>query len=491
MATAPADRLAREAEKRAPVFREPVDIAAPGHAVTTSWSAVAGVTAAEVTSANLTLYPAVAEETHDNANFGSNGAGWSITVPARRRIKAIALVGLKQPGQSTLTDALPSGMRLSVAFPPVQGGGFDTPRFSVPAVGPDNAVPPTLTGASFSSGVLRMTPAIAATRVRVALVTGANPPEFSDQATELTKVNLTTHAAAQNAKVIGPDGTVVWEMPEFDPDAVPAEVDLRHVLEAEFNRRVQSGGPFEATCTIVADTPARMGVVSGRATGFLLRVEGGVARSVLEGDPATPAFDDFASETPQSATGDLTIRYDGIRILETVSDPIPAGPSQPVSGAIVATAAAVRALPPLALEGLSPARVGVFGRAPEACELAIEFVNSINATGAPIAPPAVVAVEAGGSLRTHWAELPANLVLAGAAAVRVRANSGRFSGRSTRPVSRSSGWQSSIPIRAAARSSSDRRSLRRSTRPNRIGRRSPIRPRCCAGRRRRGAPICS
>jgi hypothetical protein len=53
-------------------------------------------------------------------------------------------------------------------------------------------------------------------------------------------------------------------------------------------------------------------------------------------------------------------------------------------------------------------------------------VASINGTGAPLAPPAVVAVEAGGPLRTHWAELTPHLVLAGAGGIRVRANRGRF-----------------------------------------------------------------
>ena len=424
-----------------------VSIAPPGHAVSVSWNPVAGATKAEVTRAALTIYPAVAEETHADATMRADGAGWSIDVPAKRRVKALALVGLKQPGGDVLTGGLPGGMRLTVAFPQVQGGGFDTPRFAVPQVGRDNAVPPTLTGASFSSGVLQMTPATAASRVRVALVTGDNPSSFADQATELTRVNLTTHAAARNAKVTGPDGTVVWEVPEFDPDAEPADIDLRHVLEAALTPQVAGGGPLQAAFTITADAPARASVSFGGASGFLVRVEDGVVRTVLEGDPVEPAFADFAAETPNGATGDLTVRYEGVRILETVSDAIPAGPKGPalqgsqgpalqgsqgpalhaVSGVIVGPAEAVRALPPHALDGHSPARIGIYGRAPEACELAVEFVaTSGEVAGAALAPPAVLVIEPGGELRTHWAVLPEDAALTGASGVRVRANSGRF-----------------------------------------------------------------
>jgi hypothetical protein len=408
------------------ILLDPVDIAAPGHVLSVSWNPVAGATAAEVTSASLTLLPAVAEETHASATFRSDGAGWSIDIPAKRRLRAIALVGFKQPGGNTLTESLPPGMRLSVAFPPVKGGGFDSPRFAVPPVNRDHAVPQTLTGAMFSGGVLRMTPATDASRVRVALVDGENPSSFNDQPTELTRVNLTTHAAARNAKVTGPDGVVAWQVPEFDPDAEPVEIDLRQVLEAAFSTQARSGKTLEATITIVADAPAKAVVVLDRIGGFLVRAEDGVVRTVLEGDPATPEFAGaFASEQPASVVGDLTIRYDGIRILETVSDPLPAATA--IAGVVVGPGEAVRAFAPQALEGRRPARIGLFGRAPEACELAVEFVQMIGDTaGPPLSPPAVIAVTPDSGFRTHWAMLPDDRELTGAAGIRVRANSGRF-----------------------------------------------------------------
>ncbi len=427
------DRVARSRERL--LLPDPVDIAPPGHTVTVAWSPVAGATAAEVTTASMTLYPAVAEQTHDNANVRADGGGWSIDVPAKRRVRGIALVGLKQPGGNALTESLPAGMRLSVAFPPVQGGGFDAPRFAVPPVSRDNAVPQTLTGASFGGGVLLLRPATAASRVRVALVDGANPSSFTDQPTELTRVNLTTHSTARNAQVVGPDGVVAWQVPEFDPDAEPADIDLRHVLEASFNSQARSGQPLQAAFTVSAEAPARAAVSLNRTAGFLLRAEEGVVRTVLEGDPAVPAFaGPFADEAPAAATGDLTVRYDGIRILETVSDSLPGDAlpgSAAVSGVVIGPGEAVRTFPPQALAGRRAARIGLFGRAPEACELAIEFVPMSGETPGPaagpaLAPPAVVAVAAGSGLRTHWAELPDGLPLDGAGGIRVRANSGRF-----------------------------------------------------------------
>lgn len=420
------DRIDR-VDRLAP--RPTVDIAPPGYALAVSWAPVPGATKAEVTSAPLTLYPAVVEETHVDATLRADGGGWSIDVPARRRVSRISLRGFKQPGGSTLSDALPAGMRLSVAFPPVSGGGFDSPRFSVPQVGRDHAVPPTLTGASFSGGVISLSKATAASRVRVALVDGANPSEFNDQPTELTRVNLTTHAVAANATVTGPDGAVLWQMPEFDPDLPAAQVDLRHAFEAALNARLAAGEPLETACIVAADAPARMSVVFGGVSGALVRVDDGIVRSVVEGDPAALAVEAFAAETPSSAIGDLTIRYDGIRILETVSDPLPGGP---LSGVIVGQTAALRGLPPRALESYAPARIGLFGRAPEDCELSVEFVagaaggaTDVSATPA-LTAPAVIAITAASGMRTHWAELPAGAAVSQASGIRVRANRGRF-----------------------------------------------------------------
>ena len=55
-------------------------------------------------------------------------------------------------------------------------------------------------------------------------------------------------------------------------------------------------------------------------------------------------------ETPTTATADLVVKYDGIRLLATVTDQPPAGTGG-ISGAIVDDGGVIREFPPQALTG--------------------------------------------------------------------------------------------------------------------------------------------
>jgi hypothetical protein len=409
------------------VFLSPVDIGAPGHQIPLNWAPVPGATKAEVTRATLTLYPSVVEESSAGAPIQKNGNGWIVTVPAKKRVRALALYGFKQPGGGELKSSLPAGARIAVAFPKLQGSGFESPRFSVPAVAAKGEVPATLTGASFSNRTLSLNPAVAASKVRFALVTGENPLEFAEQATELGSVNLTTHTTAQNAKVVIDGGEPQWQTPEFDPAAPSVEVDLRAGLETALNKKLKAQQTPQSAITISADAPANMIFRFSGASGSLVRAETGVVKVALEGDPvALPLAAALASETPSSVTGDLTLHYSGIRILETVSDPLPS-PSAALSGMIVGAEPAVCAFPPEALNGIEPARIGVFGRAPEDCEISLEFVEMVGDTvGNPLAAPAVLQLKRDNAMATRWAPVPKGTRIGRPAGLRVRANKGRF-----------------------------------------------------------------
>lgn len=415
------------APERATAFQTSVDIGAPGHVIPVRWRAATGATRAEVTEAAVTLIPDVVEEIHTDVPSKKDGAGWIIDVPANQRLRALTLKGFQQADGTDLGASLPGGMRIAVAFPPAKGGGFDSPRFAVPPVNQKGAVPAQLTGASYSNTVLRLSPAVDAAKVRISLVTGDNPLEFAEQDTNLDAVHAATEAPARNARVNAPDGSAVWQTPVFDPDGPTATVDLRKAIEAALNKKLAAKAAPEADVTVTADAPAQALVSVSGPRGALVRVEQGVVRAVLEGDPvALPLSGPLDAETPASVTGDLAIRYSGIRILEGISDDVP-GPGAALVGAIVGAAGAVRTLPPQALDGLEPARIGVYGRAPEDCELAVEFVRQVGPSGAePLAPPAVLSLEASGAFGTHWAEVPAGTQLSGATAVRVRATRGRF-----------------------------------------------------------------
>src|SRR5262249_4043350 len=186
------------------------------------------------------------------------------------------------------------------------------------------------------------------------LVTGDNPLEFAEQDTKLDAVHATTEAPARNARVNAPDGSAVWQTPVFDPDGPAATVDLRKAIEAALNKKLAAKGAPEADVTVTADAPAQALVSVSGPRGALVRVEQDVVRAVLEGDPvALPLSGPLDAETPASVTGDLAIRYSGIRILEGISDDVP-GPGAALVGAIVGAAGAVRTLPRRRSTGSSP-----------------------------------------------------------------------------------------------------------------------------------------
>src|SRR5688572_8805359 len=141
-------------EREAVVVLTPRNVAAPGFAHTVRWASVAGATSAEVQEASVFLAPRMVSETQQDVPF-SNDGGWIVTIPKGKRVKALTLRGLKRSGGNEITgsDGL-ADLRLAVSFPPVQGSGWDSPRFSVPPVGRQKMVPRTLTGASFSNRVL-------------------------------------------------------------------------------------------------------------------------------------------------------------------------------------------------------------------------------------------------------------------------------------------------------------------------------------------------
>lgn len=403
------------------------NIAAPGFVKTVEWASVPGVTAAEVAEASVSLSPAVVRETSQDVSVQNDG-GWVVTIPAGKRVKSLSLIGLKLPGGAEIVNSGDlAGNRLAVSFPPAQGSGWESPRFSVPHVGAQGMVPASLTGASFSNRVLSLGEAVAARKVRVTMVSGGTPQEFAAQAAEISRIHLITETPARNLKVAGPDNTTLWQLPEFDPNAPNVDVDLRAPLELALNAALQSGQPIKASFTISADAPAEAFVRFSTARGALLRVSEGILRIDLTGDDATLALGDpLASETPQSAIGDLTVKYAGIRILENVSDEPPAAGAI-ISGRIVGNESGLRIFPPKAFDGISPARVGIVGRAPEACELSLEFVSVTgDLAGPPLGPPAALKLDAGNDIRTHWAEAPQGVVLSGLVGLRVRANRGRF-----------------------------------------------------------------
>jgi hypothetical protein len=406
-----------------------IDIGSPGHEIAVNWAPALGATKAEVTQASATISPFSVVETEADVPATAKGNGWVIDIPNGKRLSSLSLHGFKESGEEEdeIVSAVPDGRRITLGFPSQQGGGYDPPRFAVPALSAGDNVRRILSGASFSNRVLRVDPAVSAPNVLLSLVDGDNPSEFTTHATELSSVDLTTETPPNNAKLTGPGGNTVWQSPSFDPAGPDATVDLRAALETALNQQLAKKQAPQAVFTLSADAPAQVYLNVAGPSGALLRSEKGVITTSVEGGPIPlPLSGPLPDEIPSSATADVTVKYEGIRILENVSDDLPSAAAV-ITGIIVGLDGAVRALPPLALDGQKPAKVGLYGRAPEDCELSIEFVRMVGTDAAEsLAPPAVLQLKRSESVAGCWARVPKGTQISGPAAVRVRANKGRF-----------------------------------------------------------------
>jgi hypothetical protein len=270
--------------------------------------------------------------------------------------------------------------------------------------------------------------AVPAGKVQVAVVTGESPQEFAQNAAaEISEIHLTTETAPRNIRLTGPDNAVLWQLPEFAPDAPAANVDIRAALEQALNARIKGKQPLQVPFTVAANAPASAYLSWARPTGALLRVREGVLRTELTGDATALALGDpLDGAAPQTGTGDLTVKYAGIRILEEVSDAPPA-PGAMISGRIVGDTDALKIFPPQAFDGIAPAKIGVIGRAAEDSELSLEFVAVAGDLAGPaLGPPAVLKLAADNAIGTRWVDVPKGVALKGATGLRVRANRGRF-----------------------------------------------------------------
>jgi hypothetical protein len=396
-------------------LRTSQDVSAPGLALPIQWTSVTGATDVEVTEATLTLESAVAEETFPDVPVANEGDHRVVTVPSGRSVKSI---GLDVP--------LASGERLTLSLPSLRGG-WEAPLFASTGVSSGAMAPDSPQGASYANKLFTLPRAVSATKLRLSKVTGGTITDFSPLPFDVSKVNLTTTTPPRNLRTLGPDQTPVWQAPELPDGSPEVVVDLKTPLEIAFRKLVTQGEPPAATVTVAADAPGRAFVSMGAVHGALLRVEEGITTVVLEGAPRPLTLSGaLGSEQPASVLGDLTIRYEGMRILETVSDPMP-DTTGAVSGVIVGLEAALRVFPAEALDGVQPARIGLVGRAPEDCEIALEFVRVVGTSaGPPLGPPAVLLLTASHQIDLHWASVPPDLSVSGPVGIRARANRGRF-----------------------------------------------------------------
>jgi len=333
-----------------------------------------------------------------------------VTVPTGRRVRGLHLADLTDPDGTVLRgESDLAGRRLSVSVP-AHGGGWASPVVAVPSVAPRGQVPATLTGASFSGGVLRL-PDLAGERIKVSLVDGDTPDDFSAVAVTVGKVTGWASTIAVDLTLTGPDGATLWAQPgEFLPGPT-ATADVTVGIGAALDAKRVAGEPLTGTITLTAAHAARVRVSLSTVTGALLRRVPGITTADLAGEPTTLTVPPLPATPPTTVVADLRLTYAGMRLAD-ISDPLP--PNGAHIGTVVTDAPVTRALPPLALRGEQVTRVGIVGFCDPGTSLTVTLAGA----------QAVVTPAPGHTAATTWVDLAATVEEA--VTVTVSAGAGRF-----------------------------------------------------------------
>lgn len=433
------------------VLSLPVPIPDGGYSLLTSWNPVRGATrvvlddggagsASAPPAGSVRIAASSASESLGTIALTSDGPHRIYSNTGRRRIKSLTLKGLKMSGDGNpvykkwddfYTPASGKILRLVVATRASSAEQW-MPVFAVPSIPARGVIPAMLLGATYSNEVLSFPYALPG-QIRLTLFEHDAPEDFAAVTSSLTSAAATAEILPRDLELKGPTGQVVWSFPgEYLPGAPPAEPSLRVPIELALNEDLPAAiaerrplrAEFKLTGTAAGEyayitfTPAR---------GALLREEKGLLHAELAGDPVViPLGAPLDTEAPDSARGGFSVRYLGLRLLPELSDSLPS-PSEVVRGTVVRDAAVLRELPPEGLLGISVAKIGLIGRAPEECELEVQLVRLRGGVASdPIGPPGRGVVTASSTIATAWVDLPVSQPASDPLAVSVRALRGRF-----------------------------------------------------------------
>jgi hypothetical protein len=411
-----------------------VTVSPAGHEVVLVWASASGATEIEIERATVEVGP-LSRVTSGTLTTSKKNDVYELTVPAHRRVRSIGLDTLRWvrtiDGESVKTELrsnadLGGSVRITVAALDPQNQMVT--RYAVPWVGPRKGVPGQFAGASLSNGVITV-PEMNDRTIQIGLVDQSAPEDWEQQAMELaSSVSASLVTVPADVSLTGPDGQELWAFPGDYAGVAVAAVGIEPQIRAAFKGALDAGQPLEAKLMLKAANEAPIGFRVTGPSGALVRRFRKPQPVVMEGDPVAPALaaDGDApldAELAANVVADITITYAGIRLHDTVVDELP--PPAAVHGFVVKAEPRERTLPPQALQGVSVARIGLIGRAPESCELSVQLVDTA-ANGSPLGPPGVVQLDAHDDIRTVWVEMPAIDVGAASVAIRARATRGRF-----------------------------------------------------------------
>jgi hypothetical protein len=365
-----------------------------------------------------------------------DGGELTVTVPGGRRIRALHLSGLKSEdvalaSEQQLRDA---GRRLIVSVRDARGA-WGVPVMSVPPVGRQGKVPPTLTGASFAKGVLRL-PDLTGP-LRIAIVEGATPPEFAAHPVTVKEVSGWAAPTPVDLTLLGPDGATLWAFPGPMPDTAVQELKVSVAVGAAVEQLRAAGTAIAGSLRLTSRFPCKVRFRLGPVEGDLVRALPGTTAVELAGEAvAFPLAAALPQAAPATVVADVKVAYRGMRLAD-VSDAMP--PPGAHRGVVVRQDRVLRTLPPLALRGERVSRIGLVGYSPQPAALLVRLVaadaggaaSSAGGTaGGPPAPalgmPGTANVDASTAAGVVWVDLPEPVRIDRPAAIEVSAGSGTF-----------------------------------------------------------------
>lgn len=423
--------LADAAMNRLDRFYEPraTAVTPEGLVFTVRWAPAARATAAVIDDAHrgrLHLRASVVGEPAEGLTATEDGDHLKIANSAGLRLRSLWLDGLCRRGTDESLDSQEAlsglGLRLVISAKEGPDGGW-VPLFACPPVPARGALPALFTGADYRHRWVEL-PRTIDGPVRVSLARSGFPDDTALDPAGVDTVSGWQDVLAEDLTLAGPDSAVLWAQPgAFVPPAA-GEADLKTPAELALNAAVQAGEPTEVAFRLTSAEPAAVFATFTPPRGALLRVESGTLRTAVAGEPARVALTE-PLDPPATAHAEVAVRYNGLRLLEELSDPLP--PTGAASGQVVGAAPVLRRFPPRGLDGWDVARVGLLGRAPEACTLQVQWVDATGSqAGPPVAPPATLTVEPSLTLVYWWFDLPPRERTTGPVALAVRATQGRF-----------------------------------------------------------------
>ncbi len=348
-----------------------------------------------------------------------------VKVPGGRQLRALNLTGLKSENVALGSEQqLKAAARRLVVSLPDPRGGWAAPILSVPPVDRQKEIPPTLTGASFADGVLRL-PDLTGP-IRLSVVDGATPDKFAKHAMTVGKVIGWAASTPVDLTLTGPDGTTLWNWSGAMPAGMAQRPDVTVAVSSAAEALRAAGSPITGSLTLTSKFPSKVRFEVSDVAGELIRDLPGSVTVELAGEPVPlPLATPLPPSAPSTVVADVKVTYLGQRMAD-VSDPLP--PVGAHRGIVVRQDRVLRVLPPKALRDERVSRIGLIGFCPEPTALLVRLVpagtTSEPGSVAALGTPGTATVDASTAVGVIWVDLPEPIHVEAPVAIEVSAGTG-------------------------------------------------------------------